>query len=139
VNIKLDENLPDRLVSVLTGLRHDVDTVYVERMNGRVDADVWTGTQTAKRFFITQDLDFSDMRRYAPARTPACSWSALRPTSFAVGDDSIGRGKDRMEEDDRPTVTLLVNWAPGNSSTESTKFVRFTTARGGNLRALSTR
>jgi hypothetical protein len=66
VKIKLDENLPDRLVSALGEFGHDVDTVYVERMNGRVDADVWNGAQTARRFFITQDLDFSDMRRYAP-------------------------------------------------------------------------
>jgi len=66
VKIKLDENLPDRLVSALTGLDHDVDTVYVERLNGRIDADVWNATQTARRFFITQDLDFSDIRRYTP-------------------------------------------------------------------------
>jgi predicted nuclease of predicted toxin-antitoxin system len=66
VRIKLDENLPERLVAVLTGLSHHVDTVYAERLNGRVDTDVWRGTQAARRFFITQDLDFSDMRRYAP-------------------------------------------------------------------------
>jgi predicted nuclease of predicted toxin-antitoxin system len=66
VKIKLDENLPERLVSVLTRLGHEVDTVYAEQLNGRVDIDVWNGTQTAQCFFITQDLDFSDMRRYAP-------------------------------------------------------------------------
>lgn len=66
MKIKLDENLPDRLVSALTGFGHDVDTVYVERLNGRIDVDVWNVTQTARRFFITQDLDFSDIRRYTP-------------------------------------------------------------------------
>ena len=66
MKIKLDENLPERLATVLTRLGHDVDTVYAERLNGRVDADVWNGTQTAERFLITQDLDFSDMRRYVP-------------------------------------------------------------------------
>jgi hypothetical protein len=30
VKIKLDENLPERLVSVLTGLDHSVDTVRAE-------------------------------------------------------------------------------------------------------------
>ncbi|MBI2187044.1 MAG: DUF5615 family PIN-like protein [Acidobacteria bacterium] len=57
MNIKLDENLPDRLV---------VDTVYVERLNGQIDPNVWSATQAARRFFITQDLDFSDVRRYTP-------------------------------------------------------------------------
>jgi hypothetical protein len=31
VKIKLDENLPNRLVSALAGLGHDVDTVHSER------------------------------------------------------------------------------------------------------------
>ena len=66
VKIKLDENLPDRLVSALSGFGHDVDTVYAEQLTGRVDDDVWNGAQAKKRFFVTQDLDFSDMRRYAP-------------------------------------------------------------------------
>ncbi len=42
VKIKLDENLPDRLVSVLTGLAHDVDTVRGEQLTGRTDPAVWS-------------------------------------------------------------------------------------------------
>jgi predicted nuclease of predicted toxin-antitoxin system len=66
VKIKLDENLPDRLVPVLTALGHNLDTVRTEHLTGRADPQVWTATQAAQRFLITQDLDFSDMRRYAP-------------------------------------------------------------------------
>lgn len=66
MKIKLDENLPDRLVAVLTGLGHDVDTVRTEQLTGRADPDVWSAAQAAQRFLITQDLDFSDVRRYTP-------------------------------------------------------------------------
>jgi predicted nuclease of predicted toxin-antitoxin system len=66
VKIKLDENLPDRLVSLLTELAHDVDTVRGEQLTGRADSDVWSAAQAAERFLITQDLDFSDVRRYTP-------------------------------------------------------------------------
>jgi predicted nuclease of predicted toxin-antitoxin system len=66
VKIKLDENLPDRLVAVLTGLGHNVDTVRTEQVTGRADPDVWSAAQAAQRFLITQDLDFSDVRRYTP-------------------------------------------------------------------------
>ena len=66
MKIKLDETLPDRLVSVLTGLAHDVDTVRGEHLTGRADPDVWSAAQAAQRFLITQDLDFSDVRRYTP-------------------------------------------------------------------------
>ena len=66
VRIKLDENLPDRLVTVLTTLGHDVDTVHGEQLTGRADPEVWSAAQSARRFLITQDLDFSDIRRYRP-------------------------------------------------------------------------
>ena len=66
MRIKLDENLPDRLVAVLTGLGHNVDTVRTEQLTGRADPDVWNAAQAAQRFLITQDLDFSDVRRYTP-------------------------------------------------------------------------
>lgn len=66
MNIKLDENLPERLVSALRELGHDVDTVPAEHMAGRDDNEVWRATQSAGRFLITQDLDFSDVRRYTP-------------------------------------------------------------------------
>ena len=66
MKIKLDENLPDRIVAVLTRLGHDVDTVRTEQLTGRADPDVWSAAQAAQRFLITQDLDFSDVRRYTP-------------------------------------------------------------------------
>lgn len=66
MRIKLDENLPDRLVTVLTTLGHDVDTVHGEQLTGRADPEVWSAAQSAQRFLITQDLDFSDIRRYTP-------------------------------------------------------------------------
>jgi predicted nuclease of predicted toxin-antitoxin system len=66
VKIKLDENLPDRLSESLTALGHDVDSVMTERLAGRDDEVVWTAAQAAGRFLITQDLDFSDVRRYVP-------------------------------------------------------------------------
>jgi Domain of unknown function (DUF5615) len=66
VRIKLDENLPAGLVELLTNLGHDVDTVPDEGMAGRDDTVVWNSAQGAGRFLITQDLDFSDARTFAP-------------------------------------------------------------------------
>jgi predicted nuclease of predicted toxin-antitoxin system len=66
VNIKLDENLPERLVSQLQAVGHDVDTVVSEHLAGRDDNEVWQAAQAVDRFLITQDLDFSDVRRFKP-------------------------------------------------------------------------
>ena len=66
MTIKLDENLPERLILALSALGHDDDSVRSEKLTGREDVDVWIAAQGAARFFITQDLDFSDQRRYTP-------------------------------------------------------------------------
>ncbi len=76
--IKLDENLPSRLVAALSAMGHNVDTVPAENLSGRPDEDVWAAAQAAARFLITQDLDFSDMRRYQPGTHPGILLVRLR-------------------------------------------------------------
>lgn len=66
MKIKLDENLPVRLTVILASLHHDVHTVTEENLSGGSDRDVWEAAQREARFLITQDLDFSDLRRFAP-------------------------------------------------------------------------
>ena len=83
MKIKLDENLPTGLVHLLASLEHDVDTVQDEGMAGQDDTVVWRAAQDAGRFFITQDLDFSDARRSHrhPPRHPlgsATAWFGYR-------------------------------------------------------------
>lgn len=66
MRLKLDENLPESASPRLAELGFDVDTVLAERLGGHSDADVWAAAQTERRFLITQDLDFSDIRKFAP-------------------------------------------------------------------------
>jgi predicted nuclease of predicted toxin-antitoxin system len=72
LKIKLDENLPERLVSELNQLGHDVDTVRAEHLAGQADEQVWQAAQSGNRFLITQDLDFSDCGSTRPEHTPVC-------------------------------------------------------------------
>jgi predicted nuclease of predicted toxin-antitoxin system len=66
VKLKLDENLPARLARILTQLGHETDTVPQEGLAGRKDDEIWAAAQAAGSLLITQDLDFSDLRRFAP-------------------------------------------------------------------------
>jgi len=66
MKIKLDENMPRQLADVLRRLGHDADTVPEEGLAGRHDEAVWRSAQQSGRFLITQDLDFSDARQFAP-------------------------------------------------------------------------
>jgi len=64
MKIKLDENLPGRLADALARAGHDVDTVYAEGLSSSDDDAVWNAAQESGRFFITQDMDFSDLRKF---------------------------------------------------------------------------
>lgn len=66
MKVKLDENLPVTAALRLREQGHDVDTVHDEGLVGRSDDVVWSAAQAEGRFLVTQDLDFSDTRKFVP-------------------------------------------------------------------------
>lgn len=66
MKVKLDENLPFGLATLLKGIGHDVHTLQDELLLGHADREIWEAAQKESRFLITQDLDFSDLRQFAP-------------------------------------------------------------------------
>ena len=78
MKVKLDENIPFRLVNELAILGHNVDTVASEGLKGRPDGDAWSAIRREERFLITQDLDFSDVRQFKPGTHPGVLLVRLR-------------------------------------------------------------
>ena len=70
MKIKLDENLPTELAQVLRDRGHDVHTVPEELLSGRADPIVFAASVAEDRLLITQDLDFSDTRKFNPGSHP---------------------------------------------------------------------
>jgi predicted nuclease of predicted toxin-antitoxin system len=66
MNIKIDENLPRQIARTLKSLGHNVHTTLEEGLSGCADPLIWDECQREGRLLITQDLDFSDARRFAP-------------------------------------------------------------------------
>jgi predicted nuclease of predicted toxin-antitoxin system len=66
MTLKLDENLRVTAAALLRARGYDVDTVGDEGLSGHPDDAVWRSSQAEGRFLVTQDLDFSDTRRFAP-------------------------------------------------------------------------
>lgn len=64
--IKLDECIPGDVSTILSMAGHEVHTVHQEHLSGASDAEVWQAAQTEKRFLITTDLDFSNIRKHKP-------------------------------------------------------------------------
>ncbi len=61
MKLKLDENVPSDI-----SLPGDVDTVEDEGLSGSHDEVIWEAAQREERLLVTQDLDFSDLRRFEP-------------------------------------------------------------------------
>ena len=68
--VKLDENLARAHASFLRAAGHDAERVTDEHLSGAPDDVVWQRACDEGRFFITLDLDFSDIRSYPPGTHP---------------------------------------------------------------------
>ncbi len=66
MKIKLDENVTTRVIPVLRKLGHDVHTTSDEGLTGKPDGEIWSATQSEQRLLVTQDMDFSDARKFTP-------------------------------------------------------------------------
>jgi predicted nuclease of predicted toxin-antitoxin system len=66
LRFKLDENIPVDAAPLLHAAGYDCHTVYDEQLAGAPDPDVAAVCRTEGRVLITLDLDFSDVRAYAP-------------------------------------------------------------------------
>ena len=66
IAVKLDENLGRTHVDILRNAGYEADRVHDQGLSGATDATVWERVCAEGRFFVTLDLDFSDVRRYPP-------------------------------------------------------------------------
>jgi predicted nuclease of predicted toxin-antitoxin system len=66
MKMKLDENVTTGAIPVLKRFGHDVQTTSEEGLTGKPDSEIWSAAQSEQRFLITQDMDFSDARKFAP-------------------------------------------------------------------------
>jgi predicted nuclease of predicted toxin-antitoxin system len=66
MKVKLDENVSSLALEPLRLLGHDVDSVIEEQLAGAEDSAVWAAAQHEQRLLVTSDLDFSDVRKFAP-------------------------------------------------------------------------
>jgi predicted nuclease of predicted toxin-antitoxin system len=97
MKIKLDENLPARLVPALAAHGHDVDTVAEEGLIGRPDQDVRRAAGETGRFLMTQDLDFSDIRHFSPGTHPGLMLVRLRQPGAQALLDRISSLADELD------------------------------------------
>lgn len=67
---KLDENLGSRTAHILRSAGYDVETVLQEQLCGASDETLFEVCIREGRCILTMDVDFADVLRFPPHRSP---------------------------------------------------------------------
>ena len=82
MRFKLDENLSRHLKPTLFSLGHDVMTVADEGLTSQPDTAVADAARSESRILLTLDIEFADLRKYAPGTHPGIV--PFRPRSLGA-------------------------------------------------------
>jgi predicted nuclease of predicted toxin-antitoxin system len=66
VRLKVDENLPGEIAKLLQVYGYDAVTVGDQGWKGMADDELWARVQGERRWLVTADKEFADVRRYPP-------------------------------------------------------------------------
>ena len=70
MKVKLDENLGQLHAKLVRDAGHAAQRVTEQGLSGAKDSALWQHVCDNGQFFITLDLDFSDVRRFVPGTHP---------------------------------------------------------------------
>ena len=87
MKVKLDENLGQSHAKLVRDADHVAQRVTEQGLSGAKDPVLWQHVCDTGRFFITLDLDFSDVRRFVPGTHPGIL--LIRPRS--KGREAVAR------------------------------------------------
>ena len=77
--------------------RLNYERLWEEGLSGHADLDIWEGAQREGRVLITQDLDFSDARKFVPGTHHGIVLKRLRSPSRR---NLIARATELFDQED---------------------------------------
>ena len=89
MKLKLDENLSHHLKPTLASLGHDVMTVADEGLLSQPDTAVAEAANSESRILLTLDIEFADLRKYAPGTHPGIVLSRPRSLGALTVKESV--------------------------------------------------
>lgn len=64
IRVKVDEDLPAEVASILRKTGHDATTVHEQGLGGTADSALWTHVQGERRCLVTADKGFADLTSF---------------------------------------------------------------------------
>lgn len=95
MKLKLDENLNERGIALLTAGGHEVSTVVLQKMQSALDTEVIEACRKEDRALVTLDLDFANPIQFRPSQYPGIA--VLRLPKKAAADDLLSAIRTLVE------------------------------------------
>lgn len=119
MKVKVDENLPASVASLLRGRGVDADSVLDEALTGTPDADLLRAADKEGRMIFTLDRGFGDIRSYPPGTHPGIVVFRLDDEAAASARTAVTRLIETIELDDLAGASLSCNGALCESAARS--------------------
>jgi len=81
--VKVDEDLPKAVTRILQEKGHEAFSAQEQGMGGWKDEALWRAVQAERRFLVTADKGFADVRNYPPGTHEGIL--LLRPAKDGIG------------------------------------------------------
>ena len=98
MKFKLDENMPRRAATLLSGYGHEVATVADESLGGSEDPLVAQTAAQEGRMVVTLDRRFADIRLYPPGHHPGIIVLRLPDQSSAIIPPATAPGAKKKRD-----------------------------------------
>ncbi len=106
--LKVDENLPREIAQLMQAHGHDAVTVLDQGWRGLPDDELWDRIQAERRWLVTADKEFANLRMYPPGTHVGVI--LLRSAAEGLDDylDLADMALARVKFDDVPGAVVVV-------------------------------
>src|SRR6266481_9102159 len=108
VRIKVDEDLPRQIADLLISHGHDAATVVGQGWQGVSDDVLWPRVQNERRWLITADKGFANLRRHPPGSHAGVILLRAQEESRRAYLELAAIALDRVKFDDLAGAVVVV-------------------------------
>jgi predicted nuclease of predicted toxin-antitoxin system len=108
VRIKVDEDLPRQIADLLISRGHDAATVVGQGWQGVSDDVLWPRVQNERRWLITADKGFANLRRHPPGRHAGVILLRAQEESRRTYMELAALALERLKLDEIPGALVVV-------------------------------
>ena len=108
--VKIDEDLPRQIADLMAAWGHDAATVVGQGWQGTSDDDLWPRVQSERRWLITADKGFADLRRHPPGTHAGVILLRAQEESRRAYLELAAIALERLKLDEIPGAVVVVTY-----------------------------